>query len=135
MKTRDEAKARPAGRDQLERAVEPSGDLTKGADPLGLCPGGEVLGLLDESDGICQGELDEGQGRGVMVHWDGLGGARDGRRWTGVDHHVFWDNVNSILGIFTLMYVPNLAHLSCTLMYSGRQRWTLIHVVSSHDAA
>src|SRR5215212_7054406 len=98
MKTRDgQAKARPAGRDQLERAVEPFGDLTKGADPLGLCLGGEVLSLLDESDGLGQGEFDEGQGRGVMVHWDGLGGARDGRRWTDVDHEVFWDNVNSIL--------------------------------------
>src|SRR5215217_8171412 len=127
MKTRDrQAKARPAGRDQLERAVKPFGDLTKGADPLGLCLGREVLGLLDQSDGIGQGELDQGQGRGVMVHWDGLGGARDGRRWIDVDHDVFWDNVNSILAIFTLTFVPNLGHLWCTLMYGDRRRWMFI---------
>src|SRR5215212_7347273 len=119
MKTRDgQAKARPAGRDQLERTVEPSGDLTKGADPLGLCRGGEVLGLLDQSDSIGQGEFDEGQGRGVMVHWDRLGGAWDGRRWIGVDHDVFWDHVNRISDTFTLMYLPNLAGLFCTVMYS-----------------
>ena len=69
MKTRDgQAKARPAGRDQLKWAVEPFGDLTNGADPLGFCLWGEVLGLLDQSDGIGQGEFDEGQGRSVMVH-------------------------------------------------------------------
>ena len=120
MKTRDgQAKARPACQDQLKRAIEPLGDLTKGADPLGLCLGGEVLRLLDQSDGIGQGELDEGQGRGVMVHWDGLGTAWSGRRGIDVDHHVFWDNVNSILGIFTLMYVPNLLVLRCTAMYIG----------------
>ena len=118
MKTRDgQAKARPAGRDQLERAVEPFGDLTKGADPLGLRLGGEVLGVLDQSDGLGQGQLDEGQGRGVMVHWDELGCARDGRRWIDVDHHVFWDNVNSIVDTFTLTYVPNLASIRCTAMY------------------
>src|SRR5215211_7719667 len=120
MKTRDrQAKARPAGRDQLERAVKPFGDLTKGADPLGLCLGREVLGLLDQSDGLGKGELDEGQGMGVVVHWDELGRARDGRRWIDVDHDVFWDNVNSILDTFTLMYVPNLLVLRCTAMYIG----------------
>src|SRR5215207_4892841 len=125
MKARDgQAKARPAGRDQLQRAIEPFGDLTKGADPLGLCSGGEVLGLLDQSDGIGQGGLDEGQGRGVMVHWDRLGTAWGGRRWIYVDHHVFWDNVNSILDTFTLMYVPNLFVFRCILMYSHGSAWT-----------
>ncbi len=85
VKARDrQAKACPASGDLLKRAVEPFGNLTKGADPLGFCLGGEILCVLDSSDGIGQGELDEGQGRGVMVHWDELGCARDGRRWIDV---------------------------------------------------
>jgi hypothetical protein len=59
MQTRDgRAKACPARRNQLEQPVEPFGDLTKRADPPKLCLGGEVLSLLDQSDGIGQGERD-----------------------------------------------------------------------------
>jgi hypothetical protein len=70
-----QAKACPAGRDQLERAVERLSNLTEGADPLRACAGGKVFGLVDESDGSGQGEFDEGPGR----VWGG-------RRWIDVEH-------------------------------------------------
>lgn len=92
---------RPAGGQELGRPVEGLRDLAKRADPLDPPIVRQALCGLDLRNDAGKGELDQGRGRGVMVHWDDLGSAWRGSGCTGVDHHVIWDNFNSILATNT----------------------------------
>ena len=67
-----------------------------------------AVGSFDPPDRLRKGHLEEGWGRGVLGHWDGLDRAQDGRSWMQVDHDAIWDFVNSILATCTLTYVHSL---------------------------
>lgn len=49
--------------------------------------------------------------------------AEDGLGWRLMYSDVFWDNVNSILGSYTYINIPNLCITSLMPMYSDVFRW------------